>query len=205
MIKILGFGNSLTAGTPGYDPEHGWGDPKSQYGYWLLKHAREDGWNNISFNNKGIPGELACWMPNRLRHILKSSTFQCAIILGGSNDIGWQDTTNQIVTYLQELWQIARENRIEVIACTVPPIGVEYPSIQSAQKELNRLIVNHANESEGIVIADTHHALAGTDGLLKGEYDSGDSLHLNVKGYRRMGEVIWKNSLQPLINEKFPV
>jgi lysophospholipase L1-like esterase len=201
MISVLGFGNSLTAGTPGYDPEYGWGDPKSQYGYWMLKFAKREGWDNISFDNKGAPGELARWMPNRLNRILKSLTYSYAVILGGSNDIGWQDTPIQIIKYLKDLWQIARENRIEVIACTVPPIGTIYHPIQSAQLNLNNLIKSSAKEIEGVTIADTYHALANSDGLLSYEYDSGDGLHLSIEGYKRMGKEIWEKSLHPLLDQ----
>jgi lysophospholipase L1-like esterase len=203
MIRILGFGDSLTAGSPGYDPEHGWGEPKSQYGYWIKKYAKRDGWENISFHNKGIPGELARWMPGRLSHHLQGSKYAYAIILGGSNDIGWQDTPTQIIEYLKALWLIAREKEIEVIACTVPPIADLYPSIQSTQLELNNLISENVTKIEGVHIADIYHALANSEGLLSYEYDSGDGLHLSVEGYKRMGEEIWKGTLISLLKEKF--
>ena len=201
MIRILGFGDSLTAGTPGYDPEHGWGDPKSQYGYWIREYAADDGWGNISFHNEGVPGELARWMPNRLNHLLQNSSYRYAIILGGSNDIGWQDTPGQIIEYLKALWRIAREKDIEVIACTVPPITTAYPSIQSSQLMLNHLISENVTEIEGVHIADIYSALSNQDGLLKFEYDSGDGLHLSIEGYKRMGEEIWKGTLSHLLKE----
>jgi lysophospholipase L1-like esterase len=201
MIRVLGFGNSLTAGTPGYDSEHGWGDPKSQYGYWIIELAKENGWDNIIFDNSGIPGELARWMPNRLNRLLQDSNYTYAIILAGSNDIGWQDNPKQIMHYLKELWGIALENGIKVIACTIPPIGTEYPAIQVAQQELNKLIASNAKETPGVSVVDTYHTLVNSDGLLRYEYDCGDGLHLSIDGYKRMGEKIWEKGLRPLLEE----
>ena len=202
MIRILCFGNSLTAGTPGYEPEYGWGDLKSQYGYWIIRFAEKDGFSNISFDNRGVPGELARWMPNRLSHLLQNSSYSYAIILGGSNDIGWQDTPDEIIDYLLDLWKIAIERGIKVIACTIPPIGAYYPTIQAAQKELNQLIASCVDEFDGVSIVDTFNGLANADGLLRYEYDSGDGLHLSVEGYKRMGELIWKESLHSMLNKE---
>jgi lysophospholipase L1-like esterase len=101
-ITILGFGDSLTAGTPGYDPDFG-GDERSQYGFWLLESSKSEGHHHVSFVNQGVPGELAQLMQGRLERLLQQKRYDAVIILGGSNDIGWGCPVHAIFAEL-ELW-----------------------------------------------------------------------------------------------------
>ena len=65
-MNVLCFGDSLTAGTPGFEPGFG-GDIRSQYGFWMLEEAKNAGYNDLQFTNRGVPGELASMMFSRLR------------------------------------------------------------------------------------------------------------------------------------------
>jgi hypothetical protein len=103
-ITILGFGDSLTAGTPGYDPDSG-GDERSQYGFWLLESSKSEGHHHVSFVNQGLPGELSQLMQGRLERLLQQKRYDTVIILGGSNDIGWGYPVHTIFKTAElELW-----------------------------------------------------------------------------------------------------
>ena len=191
-ITILGVGNSLTAGTPGYDPNFG-GDERSQYGFWLLESSKSEGHHSVSFVNQGVPGELAQLMHGRLERLLQQKRYDTVIILGGSNDIGWGYPVHAIFKTLTNLWGLARDNGAKVVACTVPPIGSVFPDIQVKQGELNGLILRAPKAIEGLVVVDLFSVLADSNNLLLPSFDSGDGLHLSIQGYRQMGETIWKS------------
>ncbi|MHA1588736.1 MAG: SGNH/GDSL hydrolase family protein [Candidatus Thorarchaeota archaeon] len=193
--EILGFGDSLTAGTPGYDPDFG-GDERSQYGFWLLESSRSEGFQDISFVNQGAPGELAHLMHGRLERLLQQKQYDTVIILGGSNDIGWGYPVHAIFKTLTNLWSLAADKGSRVVTCTVPPIGSVFPDIQKKQGELNSLILKAPKDIEGIIAVDLFSVLADSDNLLLPTFDSGDGLHLSIQGYRQMGEAIWKSISQ---------
>ena len=191
-ITILGVGNSLTAGTPGYDPNFG-GDERSQYGFWLLESSKSEGHCSVSFVNQGVPGELAQLMHSRLERLLQQKRYDAVIILGGSNDIGWGYPVHAIFKTLTALWSLARDNEARIVACTVPPIGSVFPDIQVKQRELNGLILKAPKDIEGLIVVDLFSVLTDSNDLLLPTFDSGDGLHLSIQGYRQMGETIWKS------------
>ena len=90
---------------------------------------------------------------------------------------------------------------VKTIACTIPPIGMEYPPIQAGQRELNKKIRDESEVREDLVCADVFSSLANENGLLPREYDSGDGLHLSIAGYRCLGETIWRDGLRQLLRE----
>lgn len=193
MIRVLGFGDSLTAGTPGYDPELKEGDEESQYSYWLEKRALEEADLEVRFENRGVPGELAQNMFPRMKRILRGrgAVYDVAVILGGSNDIGWGYSIDAVVSAVTGLWDVCLEEGIPVIGCTIPPIAHIFGGIQSMQANINRLLTEAISERERALLVDLFTPLSDDNRLLRPEYDSGDGLHLSVSGYRRMGEAIW--------------
>ncbi|MHA1951634.1 MAG: SGNH/GDSL hydrolase family protein [Candidatus Thorarchaeota archaeon] len=199
-IRILGFGNSLTAGTPGYDPLFG-GNEESQYCFWLLKAAREKSWDKLHFDNQGVPGELAESMRYRLEILFERRTYDVAVMLGGTNDIGWGNDPVDIIKHLSKLWNIASENGARVVVCTIPPIGLIYPPVQKSQSILNNLISKECKASRDLVQVDLFNALSDSDGLLQSEYDSGDGLHFSVAGYQQMGLTIWNQGLEGILGD----
>lgn len=196
-MKVLCFGDSLTAGTPGFEPGYG-GDVRSQYGFWMVEEAKKTGYHELEFTNRGVPGELASMMFSRFRRTLSEDEYDIAVIMGGSNDIGWGNEPVTIHASLNRLWQLSIDNSIIVIACTIPPIGSEYPSIQKSQQQLNILINQSGNDDINVV--DVFSALADNNRLLLPVYDCGDGLHLSVEGYKKMGESIWNEVLRNYIS-----
>ncbi len=199
QISILGFGDSLTAGYPGYDPSYRMGNEKSQYSYWLIESAKLKGWPNIEFDNKGVPGELAQYMYSRLVTLLGKKSYDIIVILGGTNDIGWGMDPHQIFENLKRLWVTAKASGAHVIACTVPPIGSVYSPVQNAQDTLNKKILNEQSPNDKIFRIDLFNALVNEEGLLKPDYDAGDGVHFSIEGYKRMGEFIWIEGIYLLL------
>lgn len=194
-MKILGFGDSLTAGTPGYEPGYG-GDVRSQYGFWLLESARKEGITTLQFHNQGIPGELARMMPRRLSRLLDVNDYDIVIIMAGTNDIGWGFAPVDVYDSLVKIWDQSTSREITTIACSIPPIGMKVPHHQMMQKELNQRILHEGCNLPHILVADVFSALADENSLLQPSFDSGDGLHLSVEGYRVIGEFLWKDVIK---------
>ncbi|MHA1908464.1 MAG: SGNH/GDSL hydrolase family protein [Candidatus Thorarchaeota archaeon] len=195
-MKILGFGDSLTAGTPGYEPGYG-GDVRSQYGFWLIESARNEGITTLQFHNQGVPGELATLMAPRIRKLLERNQYDLAIILAGTNDLGWGRSVDAVFQSVQRLWNICLELDVRLIACTIPPIAMEVPHHQALQRNLNEKIIA-GEDVPSIHVVDVFSRLASERSLLLPVFDSGDGLHLSVEGYRAIGELLWKDVVRDL-------
>lgn len=197
-MKILGFGDSLTAGTPGYEPGYG-GDVRSQYGFWLLESAKKEGITTLQFQNQGIPGELARMMTGRLRKLLEVNEYDIVITMAGSNDLGWGYKPSEVYDSLLRLWEVSTSREITTIACSIPPIGMIVPHHQQMQQEINQKILREECYVPHLLTADVFSALSDVDGILLTQYDSGDGLHLSIPGYRAIGELLWDGVIRILI------
>ncbi len=197
-MKILGFGDSLTAGTPGYEPGYG-GDVRSQYGFWLIESARNDGVTTIQFHNQGVPGELARMMPRRLNRLLDVNDYDLVIIMAGTNDIGWGFEPTSVYNSLVQIWEESTSREITTLVCSIPPIGMSVPHYQMMQQELNQKILHEGCHLPHVLVADVFTALADDNSLLQRRYHSGDGLHLSVEGYRTIGELLWKDVIRNLV------
>ncbi len=195
MTKILGFGDSLTAGTPGYEPGYG-GDVRSQYGFWILESARKEGITTIQFHNQGVPGELAVQMRPRLRKLIEREKYDFAIILGGTNDLGWGYDPSNVFEALQNLYLDCLQADVRVIPCTIPPIGFRDLKHQKKQWKLNEMILGPETGINDCYPCDIYRELADSEGILLPKFDSGDGLHLSVEGYRKIGEFAWLDILR---------
>src|SRR2546422_1439771 len=86
-LTIVGLGDSTTAGTPGFRspleaPPRGDGNPESQYAHWMTRSHPE--WTVL---NRGINGETAEEIRNRLPRFFFKQKTAYAIVLAGVNDI----------------------------------------------------------------------------------------------------------------------
>ncbi|TXT54403.1 MAG: hypothetical protein BAJATHORv1_70103 [Candidatus Thorarchaeota archaeon] len=196
-VVVLGFGDSLTAGTPGYDPHFG-GDNKSQYGFWLTLAARDMG-IPVQFDNRGVPGDLVASMLSRLQKTLLMNRYDVAIIVGGTNDLGWGQSPTKILALLEKLWFTCLESVPRLVVSTIPPIRTPSPMLDSARNELNNMILDRVGTEPNTIAVDLFTAMSDESGLLRGPFDSGDGLHFSVKGYQRMGEVLWEAGVKQLL------
>jgi len=215
---FLCFGNSLTAGYPGYDPapdgiSHGHGNFESQYEYWLKELCIEYIENkssgidkNISkelvFMNKGIPGELTSNLLARIHVDLLDVKPKpdYSIIIGGTNDLGWGVSNEKIFENIKKLHTISRENGIFSIGGTIPPVRTEqsFGTYNKRKIKLNKILVSYFNNN-GIPFADLYIGMLDEKGNLKKNYAYIDGLHFSVEGYKQMGTTIFNDVIKAII------
>jgi lysophospholipase L1-like esterase len=185
-LKIVGLGDSTTAGTPGFlspveAPPDGAGNPESQYAHWMVR-ARP-GWTVF---NCGVNGETSGEILRRLpRDVLRRKP-DFVIILAGVNDVYRGGSVPEVESNLSAMYNAARGDGIRVIATTILPYNSMSRSAADAIRELNVWIERVAQES-GAAFCDTH-ALTSDPRNPNRLAGSPDGLHPDVNGYRRMGE-----------------
>lgn len=202
---IAAFGDSITDGyrsTAGTDRR--WPDVMAQ----RLRRA----YRTLSPGviNLGISG-------NRLLHdaegqnalarfdsdVLSQAGVRTVILLEGINDVGYPyipggsygkekvSVENVISAYIQ-LIQRCHARGVRLVGCTLTPF--EKCAYYSSDGEVIRQAVNEwirsSNAFDGVIDFDAALRDASRPSRLEGRYDSGDHLHPNDEGYRRMGEFV---------------
>lgn len=150
----------------------------------------------------GICGEVTGEMVLRFRSAVLSRRPQTVIILGGTNDLGWNADPSETMRNLTKMYELARAASIVPIPVTVPSIRVEVGQdnpdavswidehIQRRQR-LNTLIADYA-ERKGVPYFDLFTATAEPDSLLLAEPYSNDGLHLTTRGYQQFGRLLYE-------------
>lgn len=200
---VVTLGDSITDG--GVDPqtgERGW--PGA-----LSRRVREQG---VSVVNAGISGNRMLRSTDLFGRSalarLEQDVFSIPgvthlVLLEGINDIGMSGhggmlgdaplvTSEELIAAYSQIIDRGRELGIKVIGCTILPFeGAEY---FSEQKEKMRSTVNEWIRTSGVFdgVIDFDRDIRDPDAArkLKAEFDSGDHLHPNSLGYRKMGDVV---------------
>ena len=194
---ILCFGDSLTAGYQTPSPAHPSGQD-SPYGYVLQEYLGVRGRVEVS----GICGETTGEMVLRFRRAVLERHPQMVIILGGTNDLGWNADPAEIMRNLIKMYESARASSIVPVPVTVPSIrvdlGGENPDaaawlaehIQRRQR-LNALIADYA-QRKNLRHVDLFTATAEAESCMLAEPYSNDGLHLTSSGYRVFGRLVYE-------------
>jgi acyl-CoA thioesterase I len=195
---IVCFGDSLTAGfqSPTADNSQGTETPYGQFLQELLGPA-------VRVSVSGICGELTGEMVMRFRTAVLIHQPTYVVILGGTNDLGWNARPTDIMRNLLKMYELAAAAGIKPIPVTVPSIrvGDDLCSEEGRQwfaehlgrrRQLNRLILQYA-QSKSLVAVDLFAATAepGTQQLAS-QY-SNDGLHLTTAGYRLFAERLYQD------------
>jgi acyl-CoA thioesterase-1 len=182
---IICFGDSLTAGfrSPTLtDPIPG----DAPYGWFLQEHLG----NRAVVKISGVCGERTADMARRFARDVVAYKPRATVILGGTNDLGWNTPAGEIVRNLQNMYASASESGIEVVAVTVPSVR-GYDDYIRARYELNRLLSVYCAH-HGLSLVDLFTATAEpTTGRLAEPY-SNDGLHLTVAGYRLLADLLYQ-------------
>jgi len=218
-LIFLCFGDSLTAGYPGYNPHidgvsRGNGNIQSQYEYWLKKYcieyleaknASKDHKNGeeLIFINKGVPGDTSSGLLYRVERDLLNIEPKpdYSIIIIGTNDLGWASSTDKIFKNIKKLHSLSRENGIISIGGLIPPVTrhCTEPRWERAREKLNENLYQYFNKNN---IKFTEHTyMMDNKGYLKQDYTSGDGVHFSVAGYHQMGYSIFQNVLKYVIDQ----
>jgi len=150
---------------------------------------------------RGICGELTGEMVMRFRRDVLQPQPSHVVLLGGTNDLGWNAQPAEIMRNLVKMYESARASRVMPIPVTVPSIRVDAAGGEadaeawlgqqlSRRAELNDLIQEYSL-SKGLPCIDLFMATVDvTTGRLAAQY-SNDGLHLSTGGYRLLAQLLY--------------
>ena len=194
---IICFGDSLTAGFQSPTSENPIGQ-ETPYGQYLAEWLGA----SVEIRISGICGELTGEMAQRFRRDVLQEQPSHVVLLGGTNDLGWNAQPADIMKNLVKMYELAQASRIIPIPVTVPSIRVDTisggPDAKawlgqnlSRRLELNGLIQNYAI-SKALSWIDLFRATTDqATGQLAASY-SNDGLHLSTIGYRLLAQLLYE-------------
>jgi lysophospholipase L1-like esterase len=189
---VVGIGDSITAGNPGWDPdpmrralEDPGDDETSQYLYWAARANP-----GMRFRNHGVGGERT----DEIRARLESAAVGADVIVvqGGINDIVQGRATELAAVDLEAMVRRAKELASVVLLSDVLPWNNGWPEAEPSVRTLNALIEAIA-ERERVPLLPFHETLEDPDapGRMKAEWTP-DGNHPSVEGHRRLGELAFR-------------
>ena len=203
-MRIVALGDSLTVGENEFELSDS--DEYVSYPRYLELLAqqhlnRHKPQSDIKVNvvNKGICGELTAGMLERFSRDVVAERANCVIILGGTNDIGWNLDPTIIAHNLGMIYDAALRSGIMPVACTIPSI-LGFDESIPPRLSLNSMIHTQA-EKRSIAFVDLFAATADPQTNRLSEQYSADGLHLNGKGYERMAQCLFDNWLRTLLDK----
>jgi lysophospholipase L1-like esterase len=196
-FKIAAFGDSTTAGTPGFKspieaPPDGAGDVQSQFAYWLMR-THED-WLVL---NRGVNRERTDQIRERLARDIHELDPDVLVIIAGVNDIYRGLGAEAIQCELQTMYELAKTpgRIIPVVAASILPYNTASADANARMRKVNDWIRRYAERHRQVAYCDTRAAVArpgDPDRLLS----SPDDLHPSPEGYRLMAL-----ALEPVIKK----
>ncbi len=152
----------------------------------------------VSVVNKGICGELTAGMFERFSRDVVAERANCVIILGGTNDIGWNLDPSIIAHNLGMMYDAALSSGIMPVACSIPSI-LGFDELIPPRLSLNSKICTQAAK-RSIAFVDIFMATADPQNNRLSEQYSADGLHLNGEGYARVAQCIFDDWLRALVD-----
>ena len=179
----------------------------------FMGNSITEDWKSLSPNffldnnyvNRGIGGETSSQMLLRFRSDVINLKPSAVVILAGINDIAENQGPISIPDIARNIFfmsQLASENNIKVILCSVLP-AYDFPwrpGLNPKDKviSLNELIQKHAQEKSFEYVDYFSSMVDERKGLIK-EYGN-DEVHPNLEGYRVMESIIQK-SINKVLNK----
>ncbi len=207
---IVCFGDSLTAGfqSPSRANPEGRATP---YGETLQERLGP----RACVRTAGICGELTGEMVLRLTADALRYRPTVVVILGGTNDLGWNATPAEIMGNLALLYGRTVGAEAIPVAVTVPSIRIEdlgqSPDASAYMAEhvdrrdrLNRLIRAYAARTS-IPCFDLFEATLEPGNRMLAAAYCNDGLHFSTAGYRRFGTELYEQIFAPRLAQWFPV
>jgi acyl-CoA thioesterase-1 len=191
-LVIAALGDSITAGSPGYDPDpaaraaYSFGeDERSTYEYWAEREGHE-----LEIRNCGVFGERTEQIAARLESCADGA--DGVVIQGGINDIAQRYSFERAAENLRGIAERAKELGLRVAIADVLPWNNGYPQADPRIQALNLLIAEVALK-QGVSLLPFHDTLEDPDrpGRMKPEWTA-DGDHPSIEGYRRLGELAFR-------------
>jgi len=191
-VVVAALGDSITSGSPGYDPDHGHAkllgfgeDPTSQWEYWAeRKHP------SVRIRNCGVYGERTDQIARRLLACQRGASV--LVVQGGINDIAQGRPVAAAARNLRAIVHRGKALGLRVEIANVLPWNNGYPGDAGKILALNRLIRRLARD-EGVSVLPFYETLddPSRPGRMKEEWTA-DGDHPSVAGYRRLGELAFR-------------
>ena len=202
-VRIVALGDSLTVGFQPYGVS---GDYGSSTPYTdVLTNRIAEGFHSqsrfVEVVNKGVNGDLTEQMLARFDADVIRLSSKIVIILGGSNDLGWGIPTREVFSNLCEMYALSLRKRVIPIACTIPSISGFDEGIPP-RITLNELIRQYCS-GRGLQCADLFSATTEKATKRLASQYSRDGLHLNTRGYEKIGDTIYDQALRPVLSTLF--
>jgi lysophospholipase L1-like esterase len=185
VTLVAALGDSITAGSPLWDPATQTGDPTSQYEYWA---ALKD--PSLEFRNCGVYGERTDEIGVRLERCADDA--DVLIVQGGINDIAQGRSVDLAAENLLRMVQAGKARGVRVAIAELLPWNNGYPQADPEIRRLNRLIHDLA-ASEDVPVLRFYGTLEDEEcpGRMRESWtDDGD--HPSIEGYRRLGELAFR-------------
>ena len=184
---VVGLGDSITAGNPGYDPDPArqpfeGTDVESQYLYWA---AQAD--PRIEFRNHGVGGERTDQI--LARFAAATAGADVLVVQGGINDVVQGRPVEDAAANLRAMVRLGKAQGLGVVIAEVLPWNGGWPGAEPAIRALNTLIGELA-EAEGVHVLPFHDTLEDPErpGRMREDWTA-DGNHPSVAGHRRLGEL----------------
>ncbi len=193
---IVCFGDSLTAGYQSPTPD--WPQLReTPYGAFLQERLGACATVAVS----GVCGELTSEMVARFSRDVIALKPASVVILGGTNDLGWQAAPAEILRNLLAMYDMALAEQVRPVAVTVPSIRIAGDVGEregrvwldghiQRRRELNVMIQRVCLEKQLSCVDFFTATQEQGSGLLAEPY-SNDGLHLTTDGYRWLAELLY--------------
>ncbi len=188
VTLVAALGDSITAGSPGYDPDPlmrdtlGFGaNEKSQWEYWAQKlHP------HLRFRNCGVYGERTDQIARRLDACAKGA--QVLVVQGGINDIAQGRPVEAAAANLRRMVDRGNTLGLRVAVAELLPWNNGYPEADPKIRRLNGLVRAIAKD-EGATVLPFYETLEDPSraGRMREEWTP-DGDHPSIEGYRLLGE-----------------
>ncbi|MQA72887.1 MAG: hypothetical protein GEU88_00795 [Solirubrobacterales bacterium] len=187
---VAALGDSITAGSPGYDPDPavraqlpGGGDERSQYEHWAER--AEPG---LELRNCGDSGERTDQIAARLAECAEGA--DALIVQGGVNDIAQRRPVTAAARDLRSMVRRGEELGLDVHLVTLLPWNGGHPAADRPIARLNERI-EAIGADEGVEVIPFHDELEdpGEPGTMPARLTA-DGAHPSIAGYRRLGELV---------------
>jgi lysophospholipase L1-like esterase len=187
-ILVATLGDSITAGSPEYEPDPrlrdvlGFGaDERSTWQHWAAKQDAR-----LRFRNCGVYGERTDEIAARLDECARGA--QVLVVQGGINDIAQGRPVEPAAENLGAMVRRGKELGLRVAIAELLPWNNGYPDAEPKIRRLNELIRGLAEE-EGVPVLPFYETLEDPErpGRMPEAWTS-DGDHPSIEGYRELGE-----------------
>jgi lysophospholipase L1-like esterase len=156
----------------------------------------------------GICGEVTGEMVLRFRADVIEHRPRYAVILGGTNDLGWNASPDEIMRNLVKMYELARAAGIAPIPVTVPSVRAPDTVTRdeaamwlrehiAKRRVLNGLILSYA-KSKNLLCLDLFTGTSDPGSLQLSQEYSNDGLHFTTAGYRRFATLLYEQIFSAL-------